>query len=73
MLEESIYPDMPEITVSENGAYKLLLNLNQRKAAGPDGVPCHLHQAVTKELAQALTLLFNSSLVTGQVPQQWKP
>ena len=63
---------MPEITVSENGAYKLLASLNPRKAAGPDGVPCRLLQAVAKEHAPALTLLFNSSLATSQVPQQWK-
>ena len=71
-LEESTHPDMPEITVSENGVYILLLNRNPRKTAGPDGVPCRLPQAVAKELAQALTLLCNSSLATGQVPEQWK-
>ena len=71
MLEESIYPDMPEITVSENGAYKLLLNLNPRKAVGPDCVLCCLLQ-VAKELEPALILLFNTSLDIGQVPQQWK-
>ena len=52
--------------------YRLLLNLNPRKAAGPYGVPCCLLQAVAKELVPALTLLFNSSLETGQVPQQYK-
>ena len=68
-LEESTHPDMLEIMVSGNGMYKLLLN--PRKAAGPGGVPCRLLQAVAKELAPALTLLFNSSLATGQVPPQW--
>ena len=57
---------------SENSVYKLLLNLNPWKAAGPDGVPCHLLQAITKELAPAQTLLFNNSLATGKVPQQWE-
>ena len=37
-----------------------------------DGVPCHLFQVVAKELAPDLTLLFNSSLASGQVPQLWK-
>ena len=63
---------MPEIRVSEITVYKVLLNLNPRKAAGPDGVSCHLLQAVAKELAPVLILLFNGSLATGQVPQQWK-
>ena len=69
--EESTHPDMPEIAIRENGVYRLLLHLNPRKAAGPDGVHCHL-QAVAQKPAIALTLLFNSSLVTGQVPQQAK-
>ena len=54
---------MPETTVIENGVYKLLLNLKPRKAA-----LCCLLQVVTRELAPALTLLFYSSIATGQAP-----
>ena len=61
---------MNEIMVSQNSVCKLLLNLNPKKAAGPDCVPCHLLQVVAKEIASAI--LFNSSFATGQFCQQWK-
>ena len=63
---------MLEITVSENGVYKFLLNMSPKRAAGPDGVPCPFLKAVAKELAPPMTLLFNSSLAKGQVTQQWE-
>ena len=43
--------------------WKLLQNLNPRKAAGPDDIPCHL----PKLLAPALTLLFTKSVCSGEV------
>ena len=70
-LGESPQPTMPDINITVNGIEKLLKNLNSRKAAGPDGIPCRLLQCVAKELAPALTKLFNTSLNTGQVPKEW--
>ena len=63
---------MPDFEITVNGVEKLLRNLNTRKAAGPDGIPCRLLQAVHKELAPALTTLFTKSLNSGQVPMDWK-
>ena len=49
-----------------------LSNLNVNKAAGPDG----LHPRVLKELASTLSvplsILFNTSLSSGEVPSMWK-
>jgi hypothetical protein len=63
---------MPNIDIQENGVYKLLKGLNPRKASGPDGIPSKLLQALAKELAPPLTMLFKSSLQTGQIPQVWR-
>ena len=52
-LKESTHPDMPEITVSENGVYKLLLNRNPRKAAGPDVYPVTFTRRSRKNLHQS--------------------
>ena len=71
-LDENTHPDMPGITVSEKGEYTLLANLNQMKAAGPDGIPCRLLQSVAKEIASALTLWFNRSFTASQISQSWK-
>ena len=71
-MDNSHHPTMPDILVSEKGVQKLLAKLNPRKAAGPDGIPCRLLKEVSTELAPALTILFNQSLASGEVPKIWK-
>ena len=71
-LGESPYPDMPNIEVTVQGVHKLLRNLNPRKACGPDNIPCRLLVLAAQEIAPALTLLFSSSLQTGEIPDAWR-
>ena len=71
-LGESPHPTMPDIDVTLPGVTKLLKQLNPRKAAGPDGIPCRLLVMVAEELAPALTHLFNLSLETGEIPNAWR-
>ena len=59
------------ISIGENGVFKLLSNLNSRKAAGPDDIPCRLLNEVARELAPESTLLFSRSLVTVQISAIW--
>ena len=58
------------ITVDQ--VFKLLQSLDSRKATGLDGVSSRLIKAGAASLAYPLTSLFNLSLSTGEVPQQWK-
>ena len=67
-----MYPVMPDIIVTKEGVEKLLLSLNPQKAAGPDGIPSRLLQLIAKEIAPALTTLFQTSLDTSEVPSTWK-
>ena len=71
-MKDSPHPSMPDITVSITGVQKLLANLNPRKASGPDKLPCRLLKELAQELAPALTILYNKSLSTGEVPAIWK-
>jgi len=71
-LGESPYPDMPNIEVTVQGVHKLLRNLNPRKACGPDNIPCRLLVLAAQEIAPALTLLFSSSLQSGEIPDTWR-
>ncbi len=66
------HPDMQDINVSVTGVTKLLMNINLRKASGPDKIPGRLLQGLASEIAPALTLLYNRSLVSGKVPTPWK-
>ena len=65
-------PKMSNISVTEPGVTKLLLGLNENKAKGPDSVSPRLLKEVVHELSPALTFLFNQTLLTGEVPEDWK-
>ena len=65
------YPAMPEIYVSEEGVYKLLSDLNVNKASGPDLIPFKILKIAAQPLSRCLALLFNRSLASGTLPQDW--
>ena len=67
----SSYPDMPLIDVHVNGVAKLLSGLNPHKATGPDQLPARILKEVADEIAPAMTLLFQASLVQGCIPSEW--
>ena len=66
------YPDMNNIHVSEEGVRKLLQKSNPRKATGPDMIPVRLLKECSEELAPILAIIYNKSLQTGIVPDDWK-
>ena len=65
-------PDMDNITVTEQGVKKLLQKSNPQKATGPDMIPAQILRECSEELAPILTIVFNRTLQTGCVPEDWK-
>jgi hypothetical protein len=63
---------MPNFTVGVPGVRKLLLELDVHKAAGPDNIPTRYLKDYAKEIAPALTLVFEASLKQGEVPADWR-
>ena len=63
---------MPDINVTENGVYNLLVGLDPNKASGPDGIAPRILIELASEISPVLTHLFNQSLQTGQVPTDWR-
>ena len=63
---------LPRIKITKNGTHKLLSQVNEHKAPGPDGIPGRLLKTCADELAETFTILFQSSLDTGIIPQDWK-
>ena len=43
-----------------------------RKSVGPDGISARFHKEVAEPIVAPLTKLYNKSLETGVVPNQWK-
>ncbi|KAI8502529.1 hypothetical protein Bbelb_201170 [Branchiostoma belcheri] len=52
--------------------YRELSRVRVRKAGGPDGIAPRLIRMFACELAEPLTDIFNTSLIAGTVPAQWK-
>ena len=61
-----------DINVTPESVKKKLLNLNPSKAQGPDGIPPKILKELSEELSWPLCTLFNLSLKTGVVPDDWK-
>lgn len=47
-------------------------NLNVNKSTGPDSIPPRVLYELRNELANPITILFNSSVEGGYVPKEWK-
>ena len=58
--------------VEEGDVLKVLKTLYLNKACGADDIGSKLLQMVAFGICQSLTSLFNSSLRSGQVPEEWK-
>ena len=68
----SPHPTMPNIQVNSNGIKKLLKGLNIHKATGPDAIPTIFLHDYVEELAPIMTFIFQLSLDTGNIPDDWR-
>lgn len=68
----SFTPIMPNITVSLSGVLKLLKELKPHKAAGPDQLKPIVLQRLREVIAPVLQVIFQKSLDSGSVPNDWK-
>ena len=69
---QSQHPQMPDIIITENGINKLLQNINNHKASGPDNIHGRISKECTTQIAPILTTLFSLSLKTGKIPDDWR-
>ena len=68
----SPFRSIDDISISVNGVEKLLNNLDPKTASGPDGITARFLKEEAKEVAPILSVIFQKSLDTGEVPSQWK-
>ena len=63
-------PQPPVIETQE--VCKKLLAISAFKAPGPDGIPTRIWKEYAPELAEPITLIFNTSIASGIFPTAWK-
>ena len=66
------HPTMRKIKISTKGVTSLLKKLNPNKAIGPDLVSTRILKEYAEILAPALSKIFQQTLDSGQVPEDWK-
>ena len=57
---------------NEDEVLKIIKRLGSRKSAGHDDIKSDVIKQVAKEIASPLTMIFNTSLSTGIVPDDLK-
>ena len=62
---------MPTISLNSEGIYKILNDLDVNKAPGPDKLPNRILKYCATEIAQILQVIFNQSLTSGNLPDDW--
>ena len=64
--------NLDELNISELEVVAALRGLNPDKALGPDGIPGRILKETAQQIAPTLTLLFNKSLHSAVLPDEWK-
>lgn len=65
-------PKFNLLQLSEEEVYQVLSKLDSHKAPGVDGLPTFILKECSTELSPSLCCLFNLSLSSGRLPQEWK-
>ena len=56
----------------EDEVLRCLRGISIKKATGIDGISAYLLKSVAPEAAPSLAKLFNISISSGQIPNEWK-
>ena len=62
---------LEHLKIEQKGVTKLLMNINPSKAQGPDKIPNSVLKECASELSGAVTYLFQKSLDSGALPDDW--
>ena len=65
-------PNLPPLMITEPGVYKLLTDLKEQKASGPDGVPARVLKHCADSAATVLQKIFQASIDNKYLPQDWR-
>jgi hypothetical protein len=65
-------PYIDEITISEDQVCKLLKQIRPSASAGPDNIPPYIINKCATDICPSLTALYNKSIRSGTVPNEWK-
>lgn len=62
---------MDPVSFDQAGVFQQLLNLNEKKANGPDGIPTVFLRRYAEWMSFYLVIIFEKSLLTHSLPKDW--
>ena len=71
-MQANFVDELRNITVTRDEVVCLLERINVNKSCGPDNIHPLVLQKTAKAASHPLTLIFNRSLETGEVPDDWR-
>ena len=72
IVQKQVEECLENMKIDKKGVQKLLQNINPSKASGPDEIPNIVLKECSNELSVAVTFLFQKSLNSGSLPDDWK-
>ena len=63
---------LEKISITKEKVIEAINGLKQDAAPGPDEIPPRVFHELKEELAEPLTKLFESSMETGRIPDEWR-
>ena len=71
-LGKSSIPDIPRLTIGNEGVLRQINRTKPNKAPGPDGISPWMLHLCADEISPVLTKIFQSSVDEGVLPTQWR-
>ena len=71
-MQQMVHRKINDLNITPEMVEKKLEKLNIYKSSGPDGIHPHVLQKTAKAMSVPLTHIFQQSLETGEVPEDWR-
>lgn len=69
---EGFTSSMQDLVVHQEGIFNLLLNLDSKKAGGPDNIPTAFLRRYAEWISHYFFIIYNASLAQCSLPSDWK-
>ena len=63
---------LTDLTITTEAVEKKLSKLDITKSSGPDKVHSRILKEAKTPIAKALAVIYNNSIATGEIPQEWR-
>ena len=64
--------EIVDVEIEKETIMRMIDNLKEHSAAGPDGIPPRVLKEIRNEIAEPLKILFRESMDTGKIPDDWR-